>query len=281
MNILFGIFKRISSYSVADGRIDFDEFCTALGTTHCLFSRRLFDRFNVTKSAAMNFREFVMALSVLSTEASEAEKVRFAFDLFDMNRDDTIDTLELKQLLTAALSNTCDSISLSPAEIDDICDKTLRQMDIDGNGVIEFKEYEAMVRANPHLLSAFTIDLHPLFERYRPQRAADQTEPHDVGPASLGAGGADGAGSSSNVGVGVGAGVGVGVGVGAGSAGPVGCGSMAREEGAGAAAGGPSAPHAGGLRKEPRRRAPLFGGCGGLKPKKIEARVVDDLDSVI
>jgi len=164
---LYDVFSRISAYNVADNRIDPTEFAIALGLPcSSMLARRLFSRFNVTNSASMNFREFIMALSQLSTRATQDEKIKFSFDLYDLNKDRSIDRSELTQLLQAALEHASDDIKLSKEQISEICEKTVQQMDIDGNGKIEFEEYAAMVKRNPRLLDAFTLDIHTLVGRF-------------------------------------------------------------------------------------------------------------------
>lgn len=94
---LLECFEAISSSVLDDGAIDMNEFAKVL---HCslpvlaltfqrhqqalglspqsLLMTRFFQRFNVTRSRRMNFREFAMALSVCSSNASREERTKCA-----------------------------------------------------------------------------------------------------------------------------------------------------------------------------------------------------------
>lgn len=177
INQLQIVFERISKSSVDDQKIDPDEFAQALGLSRAsMLNRRLFDRFNVTRSSQMNFREFAMALSVLSPRASLEDKIRFTFDLYDANKDGNIDTSELKEMLVSALENPQNEIKLSSEVIDLVCENTIQQLDIDGNGKIDFHEYSAMVRKHPRVLDAFTLDLDAMLGRSNSSDSSDDSE---------------------------------------------------------------------------------------------------------
>ena len=58
---LFDLFFQISASVLDDGVIDSEEFAAALGLHHnSLIANRVFEKFNVTNSQTMNFREFTM-----------------------------------------------------------------------------------------------------------------------------------------------------------------------------------------------------------------------------
>ena len=62
---------------------------------------KLFDR---NKTGVIDFREFCCGLSIISLSGT-SEKIRFVFDLFDLDRDGYLNKSELRTLLeTAVLS---------------------------------------------------------------------------------------------------------------------------------------------------------------------------------
>lgn len=160
---LFDKFTEISNSKVNDGVIDADEFSHALGMNNNILSHRMFALFNVTRTEKMNFREFAMATSVLSSNADRNDKIRFSFDLYDLNKDNKIDHHELQVMLKAALQEN--GILLTNEQIEHICASTLKASDIDGNGFIEFEEYKQLVAQNPRLLIPFTVNLDELFRK--------------------------------------------------------------------------------------------------------------------
>jgi len=60
---------------------------------------RLFDR---DKSGFIDFREFCCGLSIICLSGTN-EKIRFVFDLFDLDRDGFLTKADVKQLLDTAI----------------------------------------------------------------------------------------------------------------------------------------------------------------------------------
>jgi Ca2+-binding EF-hand superfamily protein len=73
---LHEIFLYISQSQVNDGLIDADEFAMALGLPNNIISQRMFTLFNVTRTNSMNFREFAMAVALLSEKADISDKIK-------------------------------------------------------------------------------------------------------------------------------------------------------------------------------------------------------------
>ena len=61
---------------------------------------------NVDKSGLISFSEFVHAMSTLSPNATLDEKMRFAFNLFDMNGSGQVEAPEVFQLLRMAMGRS-------------------------------------------------------------------------------------------------------------------------------------------------------------------------------
>jgi Ca2+-binding EF-hand superfamily protein len=171
--------------------LDAKKFSAALGLPHNTLTQRMFTAFNVTKSKKMNFREFAMAAALLSSRAPKEDKIRFSFDLYDLNGDKLIDRGELKEMLLAILTDA--PLRLSDAEIDAVCINTFMQSAAalanlpasqalasksksqtrsntsktsgkhaaEGE-VMEFEAYRALVLTVPRLLNAFSVDLDAL-----------------------------------------------------------------------------------------------------------------------
>eukprot|EP01083_Nonionella_stella_P194653 717829_1 len=119
------IFQQISRSLLDDGAIDSNEFATALELKpKSLLASRLFNKFNVTKTGKMNFREFIQALSLLSESASLHEKAEFSFSLYDLDNNGQIDHKELRALVVNALEES--DVHLPDDTIDLICKNTFR-----------------------------------------------------------------------------------------------------------------------------------------------------------
>jgi len=125
----------------------------------------LFKLFDVTQTKRINFRTWVTTLSALSKGASVDDKIKFSFSLYDINGDGTIDKKELSDLLIAAVRENV--VALSGQEIEEIVRHTLENCDKDGNGTVDYSEYDAMVRQSPKFLECFSLDVSQICESYK------------------------------------------------------------------------------------------------------------------
>lgn len=82
-----------------DGVIDMDEFQAALGFANSKFAERIFVALDEDKSERLEFSEFVNGFYLLSPMASNDEKVRFTFKIYDVDGNGSIDQAELYTLL--------------------------------------------------------------------------------------------------------------------------------------------------------------------------------------
>jgi len=128
--------------------------------------RALFNSFDKTKSDSLTFRKFVMTLSYLNPAASLEDKIRFSFDLCDLNKDGFIDTDELLKMLLSAVRDPSTGIELSEEQIRQVCRQTFESVDTDRNGVIDFAEYQRMVHARPGMLYPYTVDVRVVFSPF-------------------------------------------------------------------------------------------------------------------
>eukprot|EP01006_Ploeotia_vitrea_P055594 TRINITY_DN68013_c8_g3_i1.p1 TRINITY_DN68013_c8_g3~~TRINITY_DN68013_c8_g3_i1.p1 ORF type:complete len:358 (-),score=167.20 TRINITY_DN68013_c8_g3_i1:851-1924(-) len=169
------LFAKISALQIADLLIDAEEFASALGMSpSSLLLKRIFTSFKSSPTTSISFREFVMSMSILSTRASLAEKTRFMFELYDLNKDGFVDKDEVKLLLVDALASCRSDLRLTDQQIEQICDSTVQQIDLDGNGLIDYREFHAMAEKRPQLVAPFTFDIHAyldskLHPRHLPQ----------------------------------------------------------------------------------------------------------------
>ncbi|XP_034721968.1 calcineurin subunit B type 1-like, partial [Etheostoma cragini] len=84
--------------------------------------------------------EFIEGVSQFSVKGDKEQKLRFAFRIYDMDKDGYISNGELFQVLKMMVGN-----NLKDTQLQQIVDKTIINADKDGDGRISFEEFCAVV----------------------------------------------------------------------------------------------------------------------------------------
>ena len=111
---------------------------------------------------------FATALSLLSLEAPDEDKLALSFFLYDMNYDKHINRGECRQMVQLGLGEI--DMQLSPQQIEVFVSNTFRAADRNKDGVIDFAEYSAYCRRNPRVLAPFRVDIASLVLDEREKR---------------------------------------------------------------------------------------------------------------
>ena len=88
----------------------------------------------------VDFQEFVSGLSAFSSKGNKEQKLRFAFKVYDIDRDGYISNGELFIVLKMMVGS-----NLKDQQLQQIVDKTIMEADHDKDGRISFEEFTKMV----------------------------------------------------------------------------------------------------------------------------------------
>ncbi|KAG6410045.1 hypothetical protein SASPL_128092 [Salvia splendens] len=128
---LYELYKKISSSITDDGLIHKEEFQLALfrnRNKRNLFADRVFDIFDYKRNGVIEFGEFVRSLGIFHPNASVADKVSFAFRVYDLRSTGFIKREE-----------------------------TFDDADKKGDGKIDLDEWKEFVSQNPSLIKNMTL----------------------------------------------------------------------------------------------------------------------------
>ena len=98
-----------------DGQLMHDGFIQIFGLRADEYTHRLVRIFDLDNSGAIGFREFVYGLSKFQTDTFE-RRVQFAYRLFDLDGDGSLDKHELTKAMRAALDADCAQYDLRPEQ---------------------------------------------------------------------------------------------------------------------------------------------------------------------
>ncbi|CAM0945834.1 unnamed protein product [Alopecurus aequalis] len=151
---LYELFKKISYSIFKDGLIHKEEFQLALfrnSNRKNLFADRIFDLFDLKRNGVIEFEEFVRSLHIFHPDTPIAEKIAFAFRLYDLRGTGSIEREELKEMVLAILNES--DLLLS----DDAVEQIVDQADLNSDGRIDPDEWKEFTSENPALLKNMTL----------------------------------------------------------------------------------------------------------------------------
>ena len=121
-----------------------------------LFERRLFEKFDRNEEGYIFFDEFVKTLNVFHPREGSKTKAKFAFDLYDVNQNESITREELKNLVSSVMKRSI-FLNLNEEAIERVLNNTFEQVDVEKNGSISFDEFYRMVKEDRKCIANMTI----------------------------------------------------------------------------------------------------------------------------
>lgn len=155
---LLELFNKLSNSVVQDGYVQKEELQLALfqsSQKRNLFLDRMFDLFDIKQNGHIEFEEFVRALAVFHPKAPRAEKIAYAFRMYDLRGTGFIEKEELKEMVMAIMDES--ELHLSNSAVEAIVDQTYQEADSKGDGRIDMEEWKGYVEKYPNLLKNMTL----------------------------------------------------------------------------------------------------------------------------
>lgn len=153
---LYEKFRIISGAMQKADTIELNEFMAALSIDSDALAKRIFNVFDCDGNQSIDFQEFVTGLSALYADGSAKEKLEFGFRIFDADNDGSISKAELLQILRSSLQQH-HMIELTDSQMELLVNSTFDEVDLDGNGSIDFEEYCDMVTKHPNILQSLSL----------------------------------------------------------------------------------------------------------------------------
>ncbi|KAF9103605.1 Calcineurin subunit B [Mortierella sp. AM989] len=134
------------------GSIDKEEFLAIPQIATNPLASRLIAIMDEDGGGDVDFKEFIAGLSAFSNKGNKIEKLRFAFKVYDMDRDGFISNGELFLVLKMMVGS-----NLKDNQLQQIVDKTIMEADKDMDGKISFEEFCGAVE-NTDIANQMTLE---------------------------------------------------------------------------------------------------------------------------
>ncbi|KAK2466131.1 hypothetical protein APHAL10511_001773 [Amanita phalloides] len=122
------------------------------------FADYVFDVFDENKNGTIDFKEFIVALSITSRGRLE-EKLKWAFQLYDIDKDGFITYDEMLQIVQSIYKMTGEMVNLPPDEDtpQKRVDKIFRNMDKNSDARLTFEEFAEGSKLDPTIVQALSL----------------------------------------------------------------------------------------------------------------------------
>ncbi|KAI1339034.1 calcineurin subunit B [Xylariaceae sp. FL0016] len=134
------------------GTIEREEFLSLPQISSNPLATRMIGILDEDGGGDVDFQEFVSGLSAFSSKGNKEQKLRFAFKVYDIDRDGYISNGELFIVLKMMVGS-----NLKDQQLQQIVDKTIMEADLDKDGKISFEEFTKMVE-NTDVSMSMTLD---------------------------------------------------------------------------------------------------------------------------
>lgn len=125
------------------------------------FAEHVFRTFDKDGNGTVNFKEFLVGLCVSGSDHNTDDKLKWAFDMYDINGDGFIEKHEMKEILEAIYKMTN---ALELGTTDFILDNIFKEIDANQDGRICFQEFKSGSEKIPMIINLLQCDPDPEVE---------------------------------------------------------------------------------------------------------------------
>lgn len=158
------LWLQFSGIVASEAGICREKFQSAMMFKETAMLDRIFRVFDKDEDDMISFEEFIECLSVLSSKASQSDKLKLSFQIYDLDGDNMISVSDLTSALASTLREN--DIIIERKEIDDIVAHTMDEVCPDVTGKISLIEYEDLVAQRPQMLSRLNLNISGIIREY-------------------------------------------------------------------------------------------------------------------
>lgn len=147
--------NKFRSLSGKDQLIDKKEFFDGLEISSRSLSDRLFDIFDKDKNGRIDHDEFLTTIETIIL-GSKKDKIKFAFNLHDLDDSGFIDKKELKILIIQSF--TQNNLDFDDFQLSLLVDEIFFKADKDKNDRIDFNEFLTIAKDFPDFIEGFAVN---------------------------------------------------------------------------------------------------------------------------
>ena len=163
---LVGLRNKFRVIAGEDQLIDRSEFQQGMEIINEEISNRLFDIFDKDKDGTIDFSEFMETIESI-VDGTELDKIRFAFNLHDLDSSGFIDKNELKLFIEQSFIEN--QLDYDEFQLELLVNEFFNRADVDHDEKIDFNEFLKVAEDYPDFITGFTVSpvawLNP--ERYK------------------------------------------------------------------------------------------------------------------
>lgn len=136
-----------------NGKLSVDEFMALPELTQNPLVGRVISIFDADNDGEIDFEEFLAGIAMFSTNGDKTQKLKFAFKIYDIDKDGYISNGELFQVLKVMVGD-----NLQDTQLQQIVDKTIIYADEDGDGRVSYEEFCKVVGASGADVDSFVAE---------------------------------------------------------------------------------------------------------------------------